>query len=123
MGRREFLEAKRKTLNKGNSEKKHDFFGFHVNFRVIAWHIRIWNDICIIYLSGGAKKSHQQAARTLQKNLFLMKICICTKFVRNTCAGERVEGSLTVHNEDVKIPTERGFSAEPKHPTPPTGAP
>lgn len=41
------------------------------------------------------------------------------------CAGERerVEGSLTVLNEDVKIPTERGFSAEPKHPTPPTGAP
>lgn len=54
-----------------------------------------------------------------------MKICICTKCVRNMCAGERerVEGSLTVLNEDVKIPTERGFSAEPKHPTPPTGAP
>ena len=37
--------------------------------------------------------------------------------------GERVEGSLTVLNGDVKIPTERGFSAEPKLPTPQTGAP
>lgn len=69
------------------------------------------------------RNPYQQAARTLQKNLFLMKICICTKCVRNMCAGERVEGSLTELNEDVKIPTERGFSAEPKHPTPPTGAP
>ena len=76
-----------------------------------------------IYLSDGAKKSLPTGCKNSRKEFVSHEnICICTKFVRNMC-GERVEGSLTVLNGDVKIPTERGFSAEPKLPTPQTGAP
>lgn len=47
LGRHEFFGSEKKEMNRENPERNHDFFRFHVNFRMIAWHIRIMN---VIYL-------------------------------------------------------------------------